>query len=508
MTQASRLLAAFEGSSNAYGETTVGSIGKNGKAEAKSFVKRGQMTEAMVQAHIDGRQGIGSIPIDGNNECSFGALDIDTYDLDLVELNQRVRSLNMPFLTCRSKSGGAHLFVFLQDKVPAKLLREYLSEAAIVLGFAGCEIFPKQDELLHERGDLGNFINMPYHNAEFTTRYCLDENGEGMSLDQFLDAVDAARCHLSKFEAVKAPEDRGYPDWLPPCMKNMMRFGPISTDRNKSLFMAGFWAKTKVQEDWEDALEELNRTIFATPLPAKEVVSVQGSVAKKDYGPPCKQEPFASYCDRAACELGRNPDDVAKVGGLTVIQSEPPYYFMDVNGKRVELTVDALQNQTQFHRACIAQINFYPLSMKAPEWTSLINGLLREAIYVEVPKELTIRGQFEEVLRQYCTGSAQAREAAELLTNKPWLDRGRYKFRMDGLIQFMKNRQFTEYSHRAKIQDELKRLNGGAECNGPQKYKNSHGEWKNVRVWWVPEEAVKADDIDLEVTKLEDDIPF
>lgn len=508
MTQAERLLAAYQGSSQAYGETTVGRIGRNGKADAKSYIKRGQMTADMVQKHIDGKQGLGSVPIDIDNHCWFGALDIDTYDLDLQSLNKTVRKMNLPFLTCRSKSGGAHLFVFLKEKVPAVLLREYLTEASVILGFAGCEIFPKQDEILHERGDLGNFINMPYHNADMTTRYCLKEDGEAMTLDEFLDAVDEARCHLSKFEAAKAPDTDLGPKWLPPCMKNMLRFGPIETNRNKALMMAGFWVKREGIDDWEAALEELNRTIFTEPLPAKEVVAVQGSCAKKDYGPLCKQDPFTSFCDKDICPLGSRPEDRASVGGLTVIQSEPPYYFLDVNGRRVELTVDGLQSQQLFQKACMSQIYFMPATIKPAEWTAIVNQLFREATYVEVPKELTIRGQFEDLLKLFCTGSAQAREAAELLTNKPWLDKGQYKFKLDGLMQFMKNRQFNEYTHRAKVQEELKRLNDGSDCSGTQRYKDASGDWKSVRVWWVPEEAVKSDDVEFSVTKLEDEVPF
>ena len=51
MSLADRLLAVFEGSKAGYGETTVGRIGRKGKAEAKSFIRRGQMTADMVQDH-------------------------------------------------------------------------------------------------------------------------------------------------------------------------------------------------------------------------------------------------------------------------------------------------------------------------------------------------------------------------------------------------------------------------------------------------------------------------
>ena len=48
------------------------------------------------------------------------------------------------------------LFLFLKDWEPAALVREYLMEMSIALGFSGCEIFPKQDKILAERGDVGN----------------------------------------------------------------------------------------------------------------------------------------------------------------------------------------------------------------------------------------------------------------------------------------------------------------------------------------------------------------
>ena len=72
------------------------------------------------------------------------------------------------------------------------MVREYLTEMSVALGFSGCEIFPKQDTILAERGDVGNFINMPYFGGDVTTRYALDEKGEAMDMAQFFAAVDAA----------------------------------------------------------------------------------------------------------------------------------------------------------------------------------------------------------------------------------------------------------------------------------------------------------------------------
>ena len=93
MSQAKRLLAAFAGASNAHGTTTVGRVGRNGKAESNSKIIRETLTEALVQDHIDGGQGIGAIPINESNQCKFGALDVDIYDLNHEDVQSKIQKL-------------------------------------------------------------------------------------------------------------------------------------------------------------------------------------------------------------------------------------------------------------------------------------------------------------------------------------------------------------------------------------------------------------------------------
>ncbi len=58
---------------------------------------------------------------------------------------------------CRSKSGGAHLFLFTKQSVPAVTMRNKLYEIAAYLGYAEWEIFPKKTEIKASRGKNGNF---------------------------------------------------------------------------------------------------------------------------------------------------------------------------------------------------------------------------------------------------------------------------------------------------------------------------------------------------------------
>ena len=200
MSLAQQMLATFEGSRVAHGTTHVGRIGRNGKADADSRIVREPLTSDLIQSHFDGTKGIGAIPINDKNECKWGALDVDVYDLDHQTLQQKIQKLKLPLVHCRSKSGGAHLFLFLTHYEQASIVREYLLEMAIALGHSGCEIFPKQDKILSERGDVGNFINLPYFNAELPQRYCFNKKGEAMELEEFIEYIQKINVPISKLE--------------------------------------------------------------------------------------------------------------------------------------------------------------------------------------------------------------------------------------------------------------------------------------------------------------------
>ena len=58
------------------------------------------------------------------------------------------------------------------------------------MGFSGCEIFPKQDQILADRGDVGNFINLPYFDSDKTVRYAVDEKGKDLSVEQFVKQAE------------------------------------------------------------------------------------------------------------------------------------------------------------------------------------------------------------------------------------------------------------------------------------------------------------------------------
>ena len=154
----------FSGLTIAYGQYQPGNRGENGKQQGKAFIVRKPVTDDLWENHLTGKgPALGIIPITENNDCRWGCIDIDEYNFDHTSLIKSVRSNKLPLIVCRSKSGGAHVFLFTKENIPASLMQSKLKQMSIILGYEGSEIFPKQTEILVERGDTGNFLNLPYY---------------------------------------------------------------------------------------------------------------------------------------------------------------------------------------------------------------------------------------------------------------------------------------------------------------------------------------------------------
>jgi hypothetical protein len=148
-----------------------------------------------------------------------------------------------------------------------------------------------------------------------------------------------------------------------------------------------------------------------------------------------------------------------------------------------------------------------PPLFKPGDWQILVNNLLSTATSIEASEELTMTGQFKELVETYCTSRIRAKSPEELNMGKPWTEDDLTYFTMKGLQEFLKQRGFTTFN-RPQIQQRLKDLNSGQKCNGMKQIKLDNGKWTNLRVWWVPQ--FETTEVDLTITKENDDdeIPF
>ena len=161
------------------------------------------MTEEIWEQHLSGEIPLGIIPIKEDNTCVWGCIDVDKYDINHGEIAKEIKKRHLPLLLCMSKSGGAHAFLFLKEPEPAGDVRLVLKNIAASMGWGDCEIFPKQNQVLLERGDLGNWLNMPYLGGDETSRYAVRENGLAMTLSEFLTTAEKSRVAIQDIKATR-----------------------------------------------------------------------------------------------------------------------------------------------------------------------------------------------------------------------------------------------------------------------------------------------------------------
>ena len=136
----------FSGLEVAYGTYEIQRQQSNGKQAGQANVIKQPRTKETWEGHLSGKgPAIGIIPINENNMCKWGCIDVDQYSgFNHKELIDKITEMKLPLVVCRSKSGGAHVFMFCTDWISAKELQDTLSSISAALGYSGSEIFPKQ----------------------------------------------------------------------------------------------------------------------------------------------------------------------------------------------------------------------------------------------------------------------------------------------------------------------------------------------------------------------------
>ena len=497
-----KFASIFDGLKEAYGYFKIEKTGSNGKAQGKAGVTREPRTKELWENHLLGKNiGIGIIPINEDNNCKWGCIDIDQYPLDHKLLVEKIRRLKLPLVVCRSKSGGAHCFLFSTEWVEARDMQKALQHMSSALGYGESEIFPKQVKLHLDRGDVGNFLNLPYYDAENGLRYAFLDDGTSASIDEFYDLYDK---HVQTPEEVVKLQVAGNKetDLLndgPPCLQILCKSKISEGGRNNGLFNIGVYLRKAFPDSWESEILQYNMEYLSPPLPLPEVNVVAKQVARKDYAYKCSDAPINSHCNKDLCRT-RKFGIGAAVAGATIANlrkynSVPPVWFMDVNGEPLELDTDALMNQLQFQKACVEQLNFMPRSMAKQQWESRISTLLtemkdNESAIIEVAQDASISGQFYDYLEEFCRHQQQAQDKEEILLRRPWTDEDSdiTFFRLKDFEGFLRKNKFFEYkSH--KIAQRLRDINGESVV---LKIKG-----RAVRVWQIP--SFESADMDFTV---------
>jgi hypothetical protein len=491
--------AVFNGLQLAYGTYKVEKKQANGKNTGRAAIMREPRTTALWEGHLSGKgRAIGIIPINEDNNCVWGCIDVDQYPLDHKLLVEKIRKLKLPLVVCRSKSGGAHCFLFTTEWVEAKDMQATLQQISAALGYGGSEIFPKQVKLHLDRDDVGNFLNLPYYDAEDGLRYAIKDDGTSATLDEFFELYETHKQtpeQLLQLQIGDEAESATLKDG-PPCLQFLVKNKIGEGARNNGLFNLGVYVRKAYPDSWETEIMTYNLQYLDPPLAINEVTVITKQLNRKDYTYKCSDAPINAHCNKELCQTRKHGVGAAiqgaAIANLRKYNSVPPVWFVDVNGEPVELDTEALMSQPVFQKACMEQLNFMPRSVSKQIWEGRIGALMNEmrdneSAIMEVAEDASISGQFYDYLEEFCAHMQKANDKEEILLKRPWTDEeeGVTYFRLKDFESFLKRNKFFEYkSH--KIAQRLRDRGGDSTV---LRIKS-----RTVRVWQVP--AFESGDIE------------
>jgi hypothetical protein len=497
-----RFMKLFRGYSQAHGQYRVSKREADGKMSGRAVTVSEPATLQHYESHLKGGEFIlGVIMLRDDNSCNFGVIDIDIrgevkLNESLEQLEKKIR--DTPLVLCRSKSGGAHLYLFCEPAIAAIDMVAKLNEFAATLGYGGAEIFPKQISRANER-DRGNWINLCYWDGDNTERFAIHK-GKKLSLESFVEFAEKKTTTWEKLQTFEPDLTSHFEDG-PPCLQHIMTMGFPEGGRNISLFNVGVYFRKKNPDDWQEDLMRFNYESMPAPLPSGEVNGLIKSVSKKDYAYTCKQAPICNYCEKSKCmkrEFG-----IGGVGGGMAIEIDAitkyetenrssVRWYLEIQGERIEVTTQQLLDQSQLQKICVEKLNKCPAKMPAQRWEQRINELLNTVEVIQDPDDASPQGQFEKMLDSFLTGKVQARHRDEIMNAKPWHDpdEGKVYFRSEDLFIYLEGRRFR-YPSQHQVWSWL-RSSGGDR-------KTFRIKSKPVKVWSVPAPEFYDDEDDLEI---------
>lgn len=404
----------------------------------------GPASEHDYSQHLEGSRGLGLVPVRRDGTCRFAAIDIDVDTINHQDLWRQVQTRRLPLHVCRSKSGGAHLYLFVQEPgIKASIVSSMLRRWAIALGFPRAEVFPKQGYISKE--NVGSWLNLPYLGSDRTTRYAVGEHG-AQSLDEFLSTINF---YHEGMLVDDSPEVRSVDlGQMPPCLVQITKMGVLEGSRNPTLFNVGVFFRKADPENWAQRLEEYNIKEGKPPLPVREIKGIIKSLDRSRYQYTCNQEPLCSNCDRKNCVtlphgvnhmpwMEDDSFDHLEVNNLKKILTDPPRYIATVNEKATELTWDELFDHRVLRRRLNQLYDLVLPPMKEARWESQLRTMLKVKQDIPTPRDASGFGLVLARVIEFLNLSGRTERVEDLLKGLPVALNGRILFRVADLQKYL-----------------------------------------------------------------------
>lgn len=472
---ASQLLTRFQrlfrGRENAYGQWVKDAVKTVG----------GLPSEKEWTNHLAGVGPIlGIVPIMQDNSCYFGVIDLDDDEVNHAALAVVIEAAKLPLTVFRSKSGGAHLYLFMQDPVPAKLIKEKLTRWAQAINLKNppypngsphpIEVFPKQAKMNPEDNQRGNWINLPYYGGDASTRKVVLADASELTMLEFLEYAEMHAISSMSLDAIEADVDGRFKQG-PPCLKALDLAGLPEGGRNMGLFNAAIYFKLANDDTWKDDLREYNQSgKVEPPLKEVDIKAIIKSLENRDYQYKCDDNPIAAFCQKTACKkekfgisgfrLKKLAGSIPEMSNLRKVTTDPPRWMLAIEGQDVELTTEDLMLMPRFRRAVMERCSMvFPL-MKQFEWDDQLSTLLKNHTIIEAPSDAGINGVFVYLFYEFLQRRRNARNREDLLAGLPFQEGNRVLFRSTDFISYLDRKRFKDYDA-PKVFMALRKLGAG-----------------------------------------------
>ncbi len=512
---AQRLLALFAGNTR--------SSGRYDAKRDKAFTESAPAKLEDFQNHLSGAMGVGVVPIQDDDTCTWAAIDIDNHDTDEDippgPVNEKISQFKLPLIACRSKSGGIHCYVFFTKPQPCVRVKVLLTKWAALVGHGGSEVFPKQGKLATSsdgKKQLGNWINLPYMGGDKTMRYAVVD-GKKLSLDEFLNRAEGGKVTDADLRGMVSAD---HPE-APPCVQKMFSNGVAQGQRNEALYAVSVYLRKQSPENFNGKALDANQQIFGKPLGRAEALRTITSAGRPDYTYRCGEEPCRSLCDRTTCltrKFGITPADAERIDAVESLPVFSDLVKFLSEPIRWELTVDGIKianidTETLLDWKAIRQLaeerllKVIPL-LKPPEWDRIRMELYKGVRVVETPDDASINGLIRERLREFAAKTELTNKGEDKEDRKGLLRGLPVVQVMDGerCVVFRQS-DFVNYLKRTRS-EEIKGINLwlAAKDMGVTHGRMRIGSGRdgdNINVWYIPVKAVTSYEIEAPTYKAE-----
>lgn len=510
-----RFASLFTGNKRSFGQYLP-------NAKIKQFTVNEEYTTEHFRSHLEGHVGVGVSPITDDNKCLWAVIDVDIHgpngqQVDLEKIEQQVERDKLPLIVCRSKSGGAHIYLFFKEPTEAGRVRLILSRWSAALGYPTAEVFPKQVTLDMQPSDTerpkGSWVNLPYYNAHETDRWALD-GGKQVTFDYFLALAEGKRIDLHEYEhGADIDYTKG-----PPCLQEILKNRIEEGNRNTAVFQAAVYLKRAFKDDWKSRLVEFNSMALVTPLGQQELRTIMGSVHKRDYQYKCREEPCRTFCNKEACkkrEFGitdkdASANEIPLIDKVEKVISTPIRWDLTIKGKVVSVSTAELFNYEAVRQRVGEALHMVLPRLKNMEWDLFLQEIMGK---VEIKEEMTVDGLIFERLCEFLRRARRDKNIPEderrdelrrsmpayvCLTrtsfNQGTLEKAgpawHFAFKMMDFIEWLKRKKAMPVPDHM-IHTHLSKLLG----EDAKRTKMRVGSSQVGNVWMVPEEAIDEEKV-------------